>query len=132
MDDKEARNAERRQITIDKAEKYRRLLSNPDFLDLWEELKGKRRQYDNILHKPKPIGMIETKTLQYPGAFKVEVLKYSQEEDTARIKEAQIRYDTFTRIIDMPEDFVRHAEKIKAEEEKKKQDKQAKKDKQDK
>jgi len=93
------------QTIIDKANKLDRLSKNDDFVFFINMLHSKQKQYDDILHKPKTIGYITKKATGTIGNIQYVDSKYTVEEDNAKIKEAQYRYDTFQRVIDMIKNF---------------------------
>lgn len=95
---------------IDRAERFKTLQDNPVFQEFIGIVKEKKKEFENVLHNPKPIGALSRITM--PDG-RVELVKYTQEEDTARIKEAQFRSDTFGRVVTLVDDTIRHADRLK-------------------
>jgi len=87
---------------IENAKRLVRLKDNPDFQLYIDIIKSKKKDYDNVFKHPRPVGTIDKRDL---GGGRYEYFKYSKEDDTERLKEAQIRSNTFDRCITMIDDW---------------------------
>lgn len=103
------------QFVIDTAARLNRLLTNEDFNLFIGKIKNKQRQYDNILHNPKQIGYVTRKATNLSGIISYVDFKYTAEDDNARLKDAQLRFDTFERVVTLISDFNDEAKRASQE-----------------
>jgi hypothetical protein len=100
-------------LFLENAKKLERLKNNPDFQFYLEILKSKKHEFENVFDHPKPIGVIERRAV----GEEFQYFKYTKEDDTERIKEAQLRKDTFSRCISLCDDWIDRAKIILKHEE---------------
>jgi hypothetical protein len=112
MDEARKIRSEKLQVLLDKVERLKRLQDNPDYQLFLECLHKEQDQFLRVLTRPRIIGSIkEVKKTDKA----VELLKYTTEDDREAMKEAQLRYDTLRKILNIIPDLIKDAERYKSE-----------------
>jgi hypothetical protein len=112
MDEARRVRSEKLQVLIDKVERLKRLQDNPDYQLLLEHLHKEQDQFLRVLTRARIIGSVkEVKKTDKT----IELIKYTAEDDREAMKEAQYRYDTFRKILNIIPDLIKDADRYKDE-----------------
>lgn len=93
-------------MRIERGQSLKRLLNVNEFKIFLDIVKHRQSQYRYILENPRDIGLLH----KYNTQGGVQYFKISPEEDASILKEAQIRWDTFQKILDLINVFTRDGE----------------------